>query len=97
MAITVVKTGANITTGAASARAAIPTAQSGEIPRYVRVSATVAAHVSLGLVTSNAVATDMLLQPGDAVVLSVPQGMTHVCAIQDAAAGVVNIVPMENC
>jgi hypothetical protein len=95
--LTVTATGANITTGAASARAAIPVAQSGEIPRYIRVSTTVACHVRLGLVASDAVATDMLIQPADSQILAVPRGFTHVCAIQDAAAGVLNIAPLEDC
>jgi predicted metal-binding protein len=95
--ITVVKTGANITTSATSARVAIPTAQSGEIPRYIRIAAINPCHVCLGTVASNAVITDTLVQPADAITLAVPRGMTHVCAIQDAAAGLVNIVPLEDC
>jgi hypothetical protein len=47
--ITVVKTGINITTSGTSARGIIPTAQSGEVPRHIRVSATAAAYVKLGV------------------------------------------------
>lgn len=95
--MTIVATGANITTGAASARVAIPTASSGEIPRFIRISAINACHVSLGTVASNAVVTDCMVQPADAVIMAVPRGMTHVCAIQDSAAGRVNIAPLEDC
>lgn len=93
---TITKTGANITTGAASARVALPTDTAGNVPRYVRVAATVAARISLGTVASNAVATDTLLMPGDAMNMAVPAGLTHLCAIQDTAAGTVNVVPLEN-
>ena len=95
--LTVVKTGVNITTGAASVRVALPTAQSGQIPRFVRIAAINPCHVVLGTATTNAVATDTLVQPADAVVLHVPQGITHICAIQTSAAGLVNIVALENC
>jgi hypothetical protein len=95
--LTITATGANITTSAASARIAIPTASSGEIPRYVRVIATAAAHVKLGVSTVNAVAGDLMVQPADSVTLAVPRGFTHAAAIQDTAAGTVNIVPLEDC
>lgn len=95
--LTIIKTGANIATGAASASVPIPTAQSGEIPRYVRVIATAAAHVKLGTSSVAAVAADLMVQPADSVTLVVPRGMTHIAAIQDTAAGTVNIVPLEDC
>jgi hypothetical protein len=38
----------------------------------------------------------MQVQPGDAVILAV-SGATHYAAIQVAAAGVVQISPLENC
>ncbi|UOD28781.1 hypothetical protein INH39_25570 [Massilia violaceinigra] len=94
--ITVTQTGANITTGAASARVALPLDSSGKVPRYIRVSATAAARISLGTVASNALATDALLMPSDAMNMAVPLGLTHLCAIQDTAAGTVNVVPLEN-
>lgn len=96
-ALTITNTGANITTSGTSARVAIPPAQSGEIPRYVRVIATAAAHVKMGTSTVNAVAADLMVQPADSVNLVVPRGMTHIAAIQDTAAGTVNIVPLEDC
>lgn len=97
MNMTVLKTGVNIATSATSANAALPTAQSGEIPRYVRVTATAAAHVKLGIAGATAVAADTMVQPGDAVTLVVPRGITTIAAIQDTAAGTVNVVPLEDC
>jgi hypothetical protein len=97
MNMTVVKTGVNIVTSGTSANSPLPTAQSGEVPRYVRISATAAARVKLGIAGVTAVAADMLVQPGDAVRVVIPRGITHVAAIQDTAAGTVNIVPLEDC
>jgi SH3-like domain-containing protein len=95
--ITVTTTGVSITTGAASSGGALPNASSGEVPRYVRIAASVAACVRIGVGAQTAVATDMLVQPGDAVVLAVPRGCTHVAAIQLSAAGVVIVTPVEDC
>jgi aspartate/methionine/tyrosine aminotransferase len=95
--LTVTVTGVSITTGAASSGGALPVASSGEIPRYVRVAASVAACVRIGVGAQTAVATDLLVQPGDAVILAVPRGCTHVAAIQLAAAGVVIVTPLEDC
>jgi hypothetical protein len=97
MNMTVLKTGVNIATSGTSANAALPTAQSGEIPRYVRVTATAAAHVKLGVAGVAATAADLMVQPGDAAVLVVPRGITTIAAIQDTAAGTVNVVPLEDC
>jgi hypothetical protein len=95
-AITVAATGVSITTGAASANATIPNALSGEKPRYIRVAATAAAYVRIGKGAQTAVTTDLLVQPGDAVVLQVPSGIDNVAAIQVSAAGVVQVSPLEN-
>ena len=95
--LTVTVTGVSITTGAASSGGALPVASSGEIPRYVRVAASAAACVRIGVGAQTAVATDLLVQPGDAVILAVPRGCTHVAAIQLAAAGVVIVSPLEDC
>lgn len=96
MHLTSTVTGANIATSGTSARVAIPVASSGEIPRYIRVSATAAAHIRVGASTVTAVATDILVQPGDAVRLALA-GQTHIAAIQDAVGGTVNIAPLEDC
>lgn len=95
--ITVTKTGVAITTSGTSADSAIPTASSGEVPRYIRVSATVAACVRIGAGAQTAVTTDLMVQPGDNVILVVPQGCNHIAAIQVAAAGVVQVSPIEDC
>lgn len=94
---TITVTGANITTGAASAAVALPVASSGEIARYYRITATNAAHVRLGLVGLTALATDVMVQPGCNLTLDVPRGLTHIAAIQDTAAGTVNVAPLEDC
>lgn len=94
--ITVVKTGVSQASGVLSAGAAIPTAQSGEIPRYIRVAATAAACIRIGAGAQTAVATDLMVQPGDAVILSVPSGLNNFAVIQVSVAGIVIITPMEN-
>lgn len=94
--ITVTAVGTTITTGAASASATIPTDSAGNIPRYVRVSATAACYVKIGVSAATATANDILVQPADAVILAVPSGITKIAAIQDTAAGKCNVVPLEN-
>jgi hypothetical protein len=98
MSVTITTVGTTITTGAASANAAIPVASSGEIPRYIRLSATVACHAKLGTsVAVAATANDTLIMPNDSLILVVPRGVTHIAAIQNAAAGQLNVVPLEDC
>lgn len=96
-AITVTTVGANITTGAASARVALPVSQSGEIPRLIRVVATANARIKIGTSAVAAVAADMLVQPNDSIIMTIPQGITHIAAIQDTATGTVSVTPLENC
>lgn len=43
-----------------------------------------------------ATANDILVQPADAVVLHVPNGITDIAAIQDSAGGKCNVIPLEN-
>jgi hypothetical protein len=95
-AITVTKTGVTQASGAASAGGALPTMSSGEIPRKIRIAASAAACVRIGVGAQTAVATDLQVQPGDAVILNVPQGYTNFAVIQVAAAGVVQISPLED-
>lgn len=94
--MTILATGVSAATGAASARSALPTASSGEIPRYVRVSARNECYVKLGTSTVNATGNDILIQPADSLVLAVPRGITHIAYIQGTAAGQVNVVPLED-
>jgi len=88
-------TGVNITTGAASASSALPVGSAGGAAKSVRVAATVNARVRVGLTGLTAVATDFLVTPNEAIVIDT-RGCTHVAAIQDTAAGVVNVAPVEN-
>lgn len=94
-AITVTATGIALATSGTSANAAIPKDSTGNFPKYIRISATAAACVRIGTGTPVAVTTDLMVQPGDAVILATG-GLTNVAAIQVSAAGVVQISPMEN-
>lgn len=87
-------TGVNLTTSAASVNSALPVNTAGVAARYVRISATANARVRVGPVGSTALATDTLVMPGESVIMNC-QGATTVAAIQDTAAGVVNVVPIE--
>lgn len=94
--VTITALGAVIATSAASANVTLPNMSSGEKPRYVRVAATVAASVRLGVAGVAATTSDTQIQPGDAVIMQVPSGITTIAAIQVSAAGVVQISPLEN-
>lgn len=94
-ALTVTATGVALATSGTSANATIPLDSSGNVPKYIRISATVAACVRIGNGTPVAVTTDLMIQPGDAVVLATC-GLTKVAAIQVTAPGVVQVSPMEN-
>ena len=95
-AVTVTKTGVQQASGAASAGGALPAMSSGEVPRYIRVAATVAACIRIGAGAQTAVATDLQVQPGDAVIMAVPSGYTNFAVIQVSAGGLVQISPLEN-
>lgn len=96
MILQVAVTGVTLTTGAASVNANVPTDSSGTLPRYVRIAATAAAYVRIGSGVQTAVATDLLVQPGDSVILMVPHGTPNVAALQVAATGKVVVTPVEN-
>jgi len=93
--LTILTTGVNITTGAASAGAAIPVNGAGAVTRYIRITASVAACVRIGTGAQTAVATDAVVQPGAPLIIAT-LGCTHVAAIQQAAAGVVQVSPCED-
>lgn len=95
MALQILATGVNITTGAASAGAVIPVKLNGAVPLFIRITATVTACVRVGIGAQTAVATDALVQPGSSLILAT-LGATHVAAIQQAAAGVVQVSPCED-
>ncbi len=94
--VTIVVTGAAIATSAASASVAIPNCSSGEKPRYIRITATAPACVRIGPGATTAITTDAQVQPGDALIMSVPQGYINIAAIQVAGPGVVQVSPLEN-
>lgn len=95
-ALTVVVTGINLTTSASSANATIPNMSSGELPRYIRITASTGAYVRLQATgTPVAVNTDLMVQPGDAVILAVCN-YTKIAALQVSAPGVVQVSPLEN-
>lgn len=94
-AITIGATGVSVTTGAASTGGTIPVNAAGAKPKYVRVAAINESYLRIGVGAQTAVATDLLVQPGDAVVLSVG-ACTNYAAIQGTAAGKVTITPLED-
>lgn len=93
--LTVSATGANIATSATSANVAIPNTSAGQRPRFVRVHATAAAYVRMGPSAPTAAAGDMIVDPASPVILNV-SGHTHIAALQVAAAGIVNVTPLED-
>lgn len=93
-ALSIAATGVNITTGAASANHALPTSSDGNVPNYCVISTTVACHVRWGQGTQTAVATDFYLPPNFPMVIRT-LGCTNIAAIQDTAAGVLNVAPLE--
>lgn len=94
--VTILAPGVQQASGAASAGAAIPNMLSGEKPRFIRVAATVPASIRLGVGGVVATAADTQIQPGDAIIMHVPSGITNFAVIQVTAAGLVQISAMEN-
>lgn len=94
--LTVFHTGVALTTGAASVNANVPNTSSGNVPRFVRIAATAAATVRIGSGTQTAVATDLLVQPGDAVILVCPHANPNVAALQVTTSGKVIVTPLDN-
>lgn len=95
--VMITATGVNLTTGAASVNSALPPASSGEVARYYRITVTANAHVRMGPATPTALATDAMVVPGESLIMECPRGYTHIAAIQDSAAGSMNVVPLEDC
>lgn len=93
--VTITAAGVNITTGAASASATIPNDSAGNLPRYIRVSASAAAYVKLGIGSATATANDTMVQPGDALIMAI-SGNNKIAALQVSAAGAVQVSPLEN-
>lgn len=87
--------GSTITTGAASTRITIPTNAAAQKPNYLRIASTAYAFVKIGDSSVTATSNDILLQPNEELYIVV-SGNTHVAAIQDTAAGKVNVIPLDN-
>src|SRR5438270_1224762 len=86
--------GSQVTSGAASARVAIPTAADGNIARHVRVQALATAYVRPCNSSGTATVNDILVTPNEHLILNV-QGFTHIAYIQETAAAKINITPLE--
>lgn len=94
---TITVTGVQQASGAASATATIPVCSSGQTPKFIRVVATAAACIKLVPAAGGAATTgDAMVQPGDSVIMAVPDGLTKFSVIQVSAAGLVQVSPLEN-
>lgn len=91
----ITNTGVALTTGVASVAGTIPNNSAGVSAKYIRIVATAAAYVRIGTGAQTAVPTDMIVQPGDAVIMAT-LGCTGCAALQVTAAGVVQISPLED-
>lgn len=91
------QTGVNQATSGTSATVAIPNTSGGFRPRYIRVTSTADAYFRLGVSAGVvAVAGDTLLKAVEPGLILATMGCTHIAVIQSAAAGLVNIVPLED-
>lgn len=95
-AVSINANGTTLTSTSVSSSAAIPVDASGNVPRYVRIVATAAAYVKLGIGSATATTSNILVQPSDSILLHIPSGVTHIAAIRDTADGKVNVCPMDN-
>ena len=95
LGITVRAPGASITTSGVTASVSIPVNAAGNAPRYVYIACTAAAHIRAGAASVTATTTDLLLNNFGGIVLNVA-GCTTIAAIQNASAGTVKIVPLED-
>src|SRR5574337_3225 len=95
-ALSVHVAGCQVASGAVSARVALVNDSSGNLPRYIRVCASAAAYVKLGGNAVLATSNDMMVQPGDAVIMQLGGADTYIAALQVAAGGVVQIASLDN-
>ena len=95
--ITATVTGITLASGAASTGTTLPVMSSGERPRFIRIAATAPACIRVGAGAQTAVTTDLQVQPGDAVILMIPTGVTNIaCIAATATTGTVQVSPCEN-
>lgn len=96
--LTIVKRGTTVASGSTSAAVALPTDSAGTAPKYHRFVASKDAYIALGTSSGvTAAAGDVMVQPGDSIVLCTI-GFTHCAALQGptATSGSVQISPVEN-
>ncbi|MBX6367952.1 MAG: hypothetical protein IRZ04_08220 [Rhodospirillales bacterium] len=92
--ISVAASGVAITTGAASAVAAIPNDASGNRARRVRLQALATCYVRPGFAGTTCTTGDLLLTPYEAVLLDVTP-FTHIAHLQQTAGAVFVMTPVE--
>lgn len=93
-AISIAATGVSITTSGVSAGTTIPNSAAGTSPIAVRIASTQAAYVRIGTGAQTATTTDLLVYPGDSVIIMVGR-TTHIAALQVATPGIVQVSPLE--
>lgn len=97
LGLQIFQTGFTVSSGATSARTALPTAANSVPVKYVRVAAQGESYVKLGDSTVTATSQDILVQPADSLLLAT-NGATHIAYIQGGAASSarINVQPVEN-
>ncbi len=92
--IAVAATGTQVTTGAASASAAIPNAADGGKARRVLLCSPGNCYVRAGASGVTATVNDLLIAANHPIVLNV-RGYTHIAYLQETATAKLNITPLE--
>lgn len=95
MAIHIISTGVNVASGVASAAGTVPNNSAGALAKFIRIAVTQATYFRLGTGAPVAVATDVLVHPAESLVIAT-LGLTNFAVLQVAAAGVVQVSPIEN-
>lgn len=93
-AVMVAVPGTTVTTGASSAAVAIPNASDGNRARFVMVTAKATAYIKFGSSGVAATSSDILVGGGAPVIFAV-KPFTHFAHLQETAATLVNVVPVE--
>ena len=95
MKATVIENGIKLTSTGTAVVNVLPWTSAQTMPLYVRVSATESCYVKVSRNAANAMAGDLMVQPGDAVTLCVA-GMKHISAISVSGTATVFVVPLED-
>lgn len=93
-AVMIAVPGTTVTTGASSAAVAIPNASDGNRARFVMVTAKATAYIKFGSSGVAATSSDILVGGGAPVIFAV-KPFTHFAHLQETAATLVNVVPVE--